>query len=810
MRKGWKVFLGILVVLVVIVAVGWLYVTHNPFPKTKGKLAIPGLQAPVEVIRDDMGVPHIYASNVHDLFLAQGFVHAQDRFWQMEFWRRVGAGRLSEILGKSAINTDRFIRTVGWRRDAKKDLEALSPEAEDAMNAYSEGVNAYLKTHKGSYGLEFTVLKLTGVKLDPEPWTPLDTLTWGKVMAWDLGGNMDLELRRARLSTTVDKSRREAISLPYPSDHPTIISIGFPKEEKAPDDLLSVIDSVPSLFGHSGIGSNNWVISGSRTTTGKPFLANDPHLAIQMPSIWYEIGLHCQPVSPDCPYDVVGVSFPTAPGVIIGHNARIAWGVTNVNPDVQDLYVEKLNPDDPYQYEVNGHWERMKVIHETIKVKGRDYPVEMNVRLTRHGPIINDAVTGPESDWSYGWQPLALRWTGSDADRVLDSVLEINRAQNWNEFRKALRKWDVPSQNFVYADVDGNIGYQMPGRIPIRAKGDGTVPVPGWTDEYEWKGYIPFDDLPHVLNPEKGYIVTANNAVVGPEYKYLLTKDWGYGYRAKRIVEMIESQDKISRDYVQKMQMDVKNESAGEIIPYLEKLSFDDPALEKAKERLASWDLRETANSPEAALYEVFWWRLVSNIFRDELPKAMWPYGGDKMMAAVGELVKEPENSWWDDVDTNPVETRDDILRKSFKEAYKWCQKKMGKSMDKWKWGKIHTATFRNQTLGKSGIAPIEAIFNRGPVPVGGSTALVDATSYDMAENSFKVVWLPSMRMIVDLSNLSNSLLVHTTGESGHPYNKHYNDMIPVWQKGKNEPLLWTRKDVDSHAKARLKLVPKK
>ena len=810
MRKRWKILLGIFIVLVVAVAVGWLYITHDPFPKTKGKLAIPGLQAPVEVIRDDMGVPHIYASNVHDLFLAQGFVHAQDRFWQMEFWRRVGAGRLSEILGKSAVNTDRFIRTVGWRRDAEKDLEALSPEAKEAMNAYSEGVNAYLKTHKGSYGLEFTILKLSGVKLDPQPWTPLDSLTWGKVMAWDLGGNMDLELRRARLSTTVDKSRRKAISLPYPSDHPTIISFGFPKEEKAPDDLLSVIDSVPSLFGNSGLGSNNWVISGSRTTTGKPFLANDPHLAIQMPSIWYEIGLHCQPVSADCPYDVVGVSFPTAPGVIIGHNAKIAWGVTNVNPDVQDLYVEKLNPDDPYQYEVNGHWERMKVIHETIKVKGRDYPVEMNVRLTRHGPIINDAVTGPESDWSYGWQPLALRWTASDADRVLDSVLEINRAQNWDEFRAALRKWDVPSQNFVYADVDGNIGYQMPGRVPIRAKGDGTVPVPGWTDEYEWKGYIPFDDLPHVLNPKKGYIVTANNAVVGPGYKYLLTKDWDYGYRAKRIVEMIESQDKISREYVQKMQMDVRNESAGEIIPYLEKLSFDDPVLEKAKERLSSWDLRETADSPEAALYEVFWWRLVSNTFRDELPKAMWPYGGDEMMAAARELVKEPENSWWDDVDTNPVETRDDILRKSFKEAYKWCQKKMGKSMDKWKWGKIHTATFRNQTLGKSGIAPIEAIFNRGPVPVGGSTALVDATSYDMVENSFKVVWIPSMRMIVDLSNLSNSLLVHTTGESGHPYNKHYNDMIPLWQKGKNEPLLWTRKDVDSHAKARLKLVPKK
>lgn len=810
MKKGWKILIGIVVVLVLVIAGAWFHFTRDPFPKTKGKLKLAGLQAPVEIVRDEMGTPHIYASNVHDLFMAEGFVHAQDRFWQMEFWRRIGAGRLSEILGKSALDTDRFIRTVGWRRDAEKDWDVLSPEAKAAMQAYAEGVNAYLKSHKGSYGLEFTILKLTGVDFKPDPWTPLDSLTWGKVMAWDLGGNMEMELERARLATTVDKARRKAASPAYPLDHPTIVSIGLPEDVHAHNDLLSVVEGIPSVFGGSGLGSNNWVIAGSRTTTGKPFLANDPHLGIRMPSIWYEIGLHCQPVTADCPYDVVGVSFPTAPGVIIGHNARIAWGVTNVDPDVQDLYVEKLNPDDPYQYEVDGHWERMKVIHETIKVKGRDHPVEMNVRLTRHGPIINDAVTGPESPWAYGWQPLALRWTASSANRALDSVLEIDRAQNWDQFRQALKKWDAPSQNFVYADVDGNIGYQMPGKVPIRAKGDGTVPVPGWTDEYEWKGYIPFEELPHVFNPKKGYIVTANNAVVGPGYKYLLTKDWDYGYRAKRIVEMIEAKKKISRDYIQQMQMDAKNESAAEILPYLEKLTFDDPELEKAKQRLASWNLQETADSPEAALYEVFWWRLISNTFRDELPKEMWPYGGDRTKIIVREILKDPNNPWWDDVDTDPVETRDEILAKSFREAYRWCQKKMGKSMDKWKWGKLHTATFRNQSLGKSGVAPIEMIFNRGPVPVGGSTDLVDATSYNMAKDSFKVVWIPSMRMIIDLSDLSNSLLVHTTGESGHPYNKHYDDMIPLWQKGKNIPLLWTRKDVDAHAKARLKLIPKK
>ncbi|MGD1993661.1 MAG: penicillin acylase family protein, partial [Anaerolineae bacterium] len=541
MRTVGRILLALLLVVSVVGLAGVAYGTvtlRRVWPRTDGTVQVSGLEDEATVIRDSWGIPHIYASTSHDLFLAQGYAHAQDRFWQMEFWRRIGAGRLAEILGESAVDSDRFIRTVGWHRTAARELELLDDESRAALEAYAEGVNAYISSHRGRLGLEFTILGLTGTDFEPEPWTALNTLTWAKVMSWDLGGNMSNELLRAQIADKLGASAIDVLMPPYDEDHPVIVP--HPLSRTTLDAVPEAADMIHPLGTGAGLGSNSWVIAGSRTATGMPLLANDPHLGIQMPSIWYEVGLHCDPVGPECPFNVVGSSFPSAPGVIIGHNDRIAWGVTNLGPDVQDLFIERINLENPSQYQFQGEWHDIDIVREVIEVAGREEPLVVDVRITRHGPIINDVGGGTEEKWTFGWQPLALSWTALQPGTLIRSLLLLDQARNWEEFRHAISYWDAPSQNVVYADVEGNIGYQSPGRIPIRAAGDGTMPVPGWSGEYEWVDTIPYDGLPRSFNPAEGYVVTANNAVVRPDYPYFLTSDWSEGFRAQRIVDLIE------------------------------------------------------------------------------------------------------------------------------------------------------------------------------------------------------------------------------------------------------------------------------
>jgi len=631
--RGLLKFLGILLALLVVVLLivgGWMvWIIRLPWPQTEGEQQLTGLQAPVTVVRDEWGIPHIYASNPHDLFMAQGYVHAQDRFWQMEFSRRIGSGRLSEILGEATLEDDKFIRTVGWHRVAAQEVERMDPESRLALEAYAEGVNAYIGEYEGRWGLEFALLRLQGARFEPEPWIPLNTLTWAKVMAWDLGGNMDNELLRTQIAAQLGQGALQELVAPYPSDRPVIVPHPITQATLDALPLAYRLDWHLALGKGPDIGSNNWVISGSRTESGTPLLANDPHLGIQIPSIWYEIGLHCEPVGDDCPYNVVGASFPSAPGVIIGHNDYIAWGVTNLGPDVQDLYIEKVHPDDPNLYEFEGQWQQMQIVREEIKVAGEDEPVVIRVRLTRHGPIINDVVGGPEKEWSFGWQPLALRWTALEPATLFRAVLLIDRAQNWEEFREALRYWDVPSQNFVYADAEGNIGYQAPGRIPIRKKGDGTMPVPGWTDDYEWEGFIPFDELPRAFNPPEGYIVTANNAVVGPDYPYFLAVDWSRGYRAQRIVDLITAKDRLSLEDMQTIQADSTPLHVQELLPYLLALELEDERLGQAQAILREWDGEANWDSAGASILEATLVHLIEETYGDELgPHLLKEYQG--------------------------------------------------------------------------------------------------------------------------------------------------------------------------------------
>jgi penicillin amidase len=823
--------IGVILVIAVLLSLAGIFLVRRSFPQTDGQVKLAGLDGPVDIYRDSYGIPHIYASTAHDLFFAQGYVHAQDRFWQMDFWRHIGSGRLAELFGADQVETDQFLHTLGWARVVQEELQTIDPTSLSILESYSAGVNAYLEEHGGSaISLEYAILKLTNAGYQPEPWEPLHTLTWAKAMAWDLGGNLDAEIQRAILLKTLTPQQVEQIVPPYPEDKPVIVPgyqmpiAGLPPALSPASLPLQNLSSqlsglerrlaqLESLLGPhgAGIGSNNWVISGERTVSGKPLLANDPHLGVQMPSIWYEIGLHCLEKNADCPYEVTGVSFAGAPGVVIGHNDWIAWGFTNVGPDVQDLYIEKINPANPNQYEVNGEWVDMQLVEETIQVAGGD-PVPLTVRYTRHGPIISDNYLPGEFSQKVGIElpetyALALRWTALEPIYTFRALWRFDRAQNWEEFRSAARELAAPAQNLVYADVDGNIGYQTPGNIPIRADGDGSLPVPGWTDEYEWRGYIPFEELPFAYNPPEGYIVTANNAVVR-DYPYLISQVWAYGYRAQRIVDLIENAPgPIDTTYIQQMQGDNFNLNAVDLLPVLLRIDLGDEKLKQARQILQGWDYQNHMDSAPAALFKVFWKNLLALTFQDDLPEEAWPGGGDRWYVAVKDLLEQPDSPWWDNRSTPGIENRDAIFQQALAAAMAELGTAQGTNPDKWNWGDLHTLTLENQTLGQSGIAPIEALFNRGPYRTSGGEDMVNATSWDAAE-SYAVNSLPSMRMIVDLSDLTNAFNMHTTGQSGHAYHPHYVNMADPWRLIQYHPMLWDRAQVEAQAEGHLHLLP--
>ena len=813
------VILGILLVLVLVVAGTGSYVVKRPFPTTNTTLSFPGLQEEVTVYRDNFGVPHIYANNRDDLFFAQGYTTAQDRFWQMEFWRHIGMGRISEIAGSATIEQDRFIRTVGWNRMAESYIdyyEQEAPEFIDILNAYSAGVNAYIDENRDSLPLQFEILGLVNEPWEIEPWQPVHTVAWGIVMSDNLSGNWSNELTRARLYKDLDQEKVDTLIPGYPYHNrpviaPTVDQVNQQvSAQKLKSDLHGVdwqrlnttLVGEPPTVGlideyDPNIGSNNWVIGGEHTETGMPLLANDPHLGVQMPSIWYEVGLH----APD--FNVRGFSFAGVPGVIIGHNEHIAWGVTNVGPDTQDLYIERRNPDNPNQVEYMGKWEDMEIIEEKIKVNG-GADVVLPVFITRHGPVINGVIDEPLSD------PISFKWTAQEPSRILQSVVLLNQATNFEEFREALRYWDTPSQNVVYADREGNIGYQTPSRIPIRKNGNGLTPVPGWTDEYEWDGYIPYDELPTLFNPDSGYIVTANHAVVDEAYGHFIAYDWADGDRGLRIENMIQdrldSGNKIQAEDIAAIHFDSKSLPAETWVPLLTSLESDDAQIQAAIELLKTWDYQERTDSVPATLFEIFYGQLFHHVLADDV-------GVDNVDTFsrrdtfMYELAEDIEAAWWDDTTTPETETANEIMLIALNDAINWLEENVGGDMDDWTWGKIHTITFKDGVLGASGVAPIEAIFNRGPFALDGGSDLVNANGWRRS-NPADVRAYPSMRMIIDMSDYSANQTVIPSGQSGHAFNPHYDDQIPLWLNGEYHPMLWHREAVEDAAEDVMVLVP--
>lgn len=822
-RRRAIIAIAVLLVLVVGVASCLRQAVRRPFPETAGELSLPGLQAPVTVHRDEYGIPHIYAENEHDLFMAQGYIHAQDRFWQMEFWRHVGQGRISEITGSAALESDKFIRTVGWNRIGEQTIAYYQREAPEfivILLAYSEGVNAYIEENESALSVNRTILGIVNDSWEIEPWTPLNTITWGIAMSHDLSGNYGDEIRRMQMIEMLGEDMVNELYPPYPNNRPFIVPTGAAGSVHTPAAAPALVNSIDwfaaeqQLIGEvppqgfalgrgSGIGSNNWVISGQHTNTGLPLLADDPHLAIQMPSIWYEAGLHAPG------YDVVGFSFAGVPGIIIGHNEQIAWGVTNVGPDVQDLFIENINPENPNQYQYEGGWRDMQIIEEVIKVNGED-DVILPVRQTVHGPVVSDVLSSVDGSAMV----LSLSWTASRPSRVLEAVVRLNKAQNHAEFRQALSFWDVPGQNFVYADVEGNIAYQSTGAIPVRDNGNGQVPVPGWTGEYDWTGYIPYEQMPALLNPPQGYIVTANNAVVDPNFPFLMSVDWDNGDRAQRIVNMIEQEINgdgvITAEDIGRMQIDSYAMLAQELVPLMGSLSSSDAAVQSALDQLRSWDYQLRRNSIAASIFEIYYMHLLPAVVSDELgPEAAEKYitNGDSQVLFMHSLAASSDGRWWDNVTTPNIETRDEIMLQVLTEAVAWLQENQGEDMEDWVWGNLHTATFVSNPLGQSGVGMLENLVNRGPFPADGGKDIVNATGWSWSEPA-AVNWHPSMRMIVDMSNFDASLAIMPTGQSGHPNHPHYDDMIQLYLNGQYHPMLYSAEAVENAAVETLILEP--
>lgn len=789
-KKRWPKVVGILLLILLLLAstaVGFLYwFVSKSLPQLEGEILISGLQKPVTVWRDTRGVPHIVAENEHDLYIAQGFVTAQDRLFQMDLSRRQASGQLSEVVGAIAVDTDKFFRTFSLRRAAEASWAAYSKESQQVLDWYAEGVNAYIRQAKeaGTLPFEFTILGY-----EPTDWTPIDSLSIGKFMAYDLGGKWEGQAFRYHMINELSPEMAESLMPTYPEDGATIIQAI--KENPIDLSTLASIAVLPDPFN----GSNNWVISAERSASGMPMLANDPHLGVNLPSIWYETHLQAGDL------DVSGVIFAGVPGIILGHNQYAAWGVTNLGPDVQDLYIEKRNPNNPYEFEYMGKWEAAQVYKEEIKVKGEE-SVMHEVVVTRHGPIISEFAADQKSSDT----ALAMKWTALEPTTELEAVQRFNKARNWEEFKEALEYFHAPAQNFVFAATDGTIAYRANGKIPIRKNGDGSLPVPGWTDEYEWVDFIPWDELPTVVNPPEGFIATANNKVVGDQYPYHITDSWAQPYRQARIQQVLSSKETLTIEDMQRLQFDFYNLQAEEFLAKLVKTVEANPALRpidvEALNLLKDWNYENDPSLGAPLAFELWMLRFDDVLFKPEIAEEYFGLFNDKAIVK-DKIIRNGLNSvpepWIDH--KGGIE---ELAVKALQLAVDQAVELQGDKPSKWKWGKFHHVQFTH-TLGS--VKPLHLFLNSKKVDIGGSRVTVGAMGWNTKTG--KVTHAAPWRTVVDLMDIHNAYRVVGPGQSGHFLSRWYDDQIDNWTTGKYhvtsiDPAVYQEKGY------KLKLVPTK
>ncbi|HKI57475.1 MAG TPA: penicillin acylase family protein [Trueperaceae bacterium] len=795
MKLALRIVAGVVVLLVLVAAGGWLYV-RTSLPKTRGTVTLTGLKQPVDIVRDANDVPHIYAKDIPDALFALGYVHAQDRLWQMDFQRRVGEGTLSEVLGKATVPTDEFLRTLGVYRAAQQALDHVDTQTRTRLDAYVAGINAYIDTHKGAWPPEYLVL---GVK--PQHFAPADVIAWAKMMSWDLSGNWSTELLRARLIAKLEPKDAQALIATlwpaYPKDGPVVVPNFQALYRQLPLGALAGVAPAPPP---PGLGSNDWVVAGSRTASGKPLLANDPHLELDAPSLWYLAQISAPGLN------VIGATLPGTPAVLLGRNERIAWGFTNTGPDTQDLFIEKVDPSDPSRYLTPDGSQPFRTRREVIHVKGAD-DVVLNVRSTRHGPVISDvtkdaAAVAKEHGSGY---VIAMQWTALEPDdTTIQAVMEMNSAHNWTEFEAALKDFVTPEQNIVYADVDGNIGYYAPGRIPVRRHGDGSVPVPGWTGAYDWVGTIPFDALPHTFDPASGRVVTANNKVVPDSYPYYLTRDWTVPYRAERITSLLDGTPKATVHTMEQIQADQSSLLARAFLPTLRGIDPPSELAAAAQAQLVNWngDMNRDASAP---LIFAAWYRAFSKrVYGDEMGDLFDAYFG--FHPRFLQRVLTSDQSWCDDVTTPGIETCAQEAAAALQDAVTQLSRSQGKDPARWRWGRVHRAYSAHQVFTNT---PLARFFDLS-IANGGGAFTVDVGRYDMADakHPYRQIVGPGYRAVYDLAQPDASRFMQTTGQSGNPLSKHYGDFLRRWRDVRYLPMSMRRADAERGRIGTLTLAP--
>ncbi|MBS0307769.1 MAG: penicillin acylase family protein [Proteobacteria bacterium] len=813
MRKLLKwIGMSLLVVLLVLGG-GLLWYRSASQPQIDGRLQMAGLSAPVapvDIVRDAEGVPHIYASTDADAYFALGFVHAQDRLWQLEMNRRIAAGRMAEILGPNALGTDRFLRTLGIRRNAERILANLSPEARAVLDAYARGINAYLATRKGPLPPEFVI---TGAPA-PEPWQPADSIAWQTMMAWDLGANWSQEILRMRLAQRLSLQQIQQFLAPYPGDAPlaTMDYTNFYRQLAGTTQQLAAVRDIapPSLV--EGMGSNNWAVSGKLSTTGKPLLANDPHLGLSVPSLWYFAHLSAPGLN------VIGGMLPGIPVVVLGHNDRIAWAFTNTAPDVQDLYIERIHPENHQQYQTPSGWAAFKRRVETIKVKGAP-DVRLEVRESRHGPIITGALPVLEKTGLDAQQyAVAFAWTAlRDDDLTLQSGVELNHAKNWTQFLQAARHFSAPQQNMVYADVDGNIGFIAAGMVPIRKPGNdlkGLAPAPGWLSRYDWDGFIPFAQLPQQFNPASQRIVTANQKIVDDRYRYFLTSEWTLPYRADRIAELLSARPLHDLDSFAAIQKDDLSPAMRDLLPVLRQTTPRSAQARAALDLLAHWDGRMTADRAEPLIATAWVRALSKQIFSDELGadivKEYWEYRNFQRVLVNVLHDTDGQSRWCRDTSQAVAEQAAGCgaaLSISLDAALADLRGRYGDDMHKWRWGVAHMAHAAHRPFGK---IPALARWFDIDVPSPGDAFSINAGRNNPGDalQPYANVHAPGLRALYDLGNLENSRFMHSSGQSGNVFSPLYRNFAARWAAVQYVPMRMKREAVEQGSLGVLTLTP--
>lgn len=789
------VLVAVLLLLAILGGGGYWYATRS-LPMLDGNLVVEGLEQPAQVFRDRFGVPHIVAQSQHDLFFAQGYITAQDRLFAMDLARRRATGRLSEVLGSDTLESDRFFRTLGLLDVAEASVKTYSPAALAVGDAYAGGVNAYLAAAVKYHLLPWEFGRL-GYR--PQTWSFTDSILVFKEMAYESSGHWGDQLFHYYLTQKLGAKRAAELYPSYPARSPMIMGNTSTTVEIDAAEAQRLLAMAPP----PSIGSNSWVVAGQRTISGKPLLANDPHVPVQAPAAWYEVHLMLAGQ-----YNVIGVTQAGIPGVMLGHNTRIAWGASNLNADVQDLYAEKPNPADPTQFEYQGKFEPAVVHRETITVKGHGQ-VATAVLVTRHGPVITP-VTAPEIAANHA--AFSLRWTGLQPGADLEAFLIMDRSANWEEFKGGLSHLAGWSQNFVYADTGGNIAYRAAGKIPIRAKAAQGVPLAGWTGDSEWQDYIPDKDLPELYNPQNGYVAAANNKVVGDEYPYHLSDEWAAPWRATRITDLLQNAHLLSLADMANLQTDATDLEAKRYTAVLLDACRQatggkwSDLVADARTALGEWDYVARPDSPGALVWNEFRQQLLREIFAPAMGTQLFQLfldtgEADQSLSNLLEAYLTESESAWLDTGATSMRSLPQLAAQAFARAAEMVAAEQGSSIDKWRWDKVHRLSFKHPL----GAAPLWGrLLNRGSYPAGGDTASVYATNYRLTA-PFAVSTTGIWRQVVDLSDLTQSVDVLVPGESGHILSPHYLDQASLWLNGQYHTQLF--KDAEIKALPPLNLL---